>query len=87
MTDFRRWTRVRAAQVLWAAAVAALVSGGAIGAESQRTELPDPQTLGPQVGARVPSFSLQDQRGTPRTLASLMGPKGVMLVFFRSADW
>jgi hypothetical protein len=43
--------------------------------------------LGPQVGDRVPSFILQDQRGQPRTLSSLMGPKGAVLVFFRSADW
>lgn len=49
--------------------------------------LPDVQKLGPQVGARVPDFTLLDQKGEQRTLASLMGPKGLMLVFFRSADW
>ena len=49
--------------------------------------LPDVQKLGPQVGTRVPDFTLLDQKGQPRTLASLMGPKGLMLVFFRSADW
>ena len=43
--------------------------------------------LGPQVGERVPEFTLRDQHGTPRTLPSTMGPKGVMLVFIRSADW
>lgn len=43
--------------------------------------------LGPQVGARVPAFSLPDQGGRQRTLASLMGPRGLMLVFSRSADW
>ncbi len=48
---------------------------------------PDVQKLGPQVGTRVPDFSLPDQRGQTRTLQSLMGPKGLMLVFFRSADW
>jgi peroxiredoxin len=35
----------------------------------------------------VPDFTLLDQKGEQRTLASLMGPKGLMLVFFRSADW
>ena len=45
------------------------------------------QALGPQVGARIPDFTLVDQSGTPRTLRSLMGPKGLMLVLFRSADW
>ena len=49
--------------------------------------LPDVQRLGPQVGAHVPDFTLRDQKGQSRTLASLMGPKGLMLVFFRSADW
>jgi peroxiredoxin len=49
--------------------------------------LPDVQKLGPQVGTRVPDFTLLDQKGQSRTLASLMGPKGLMLVFFRSADW
>ena len=48
---------------------------------------PDPQTLGPKVGERVPDFSLPDQSGTPRTLRSTFGPKGAVLVFYRSADW
>ena len=49
--------------------------------------LPDVQKLGPQIGTRVPDFTLLDQKGQSRTLASLTGPKGLMLVFFRSADW
>jgi peroxiredoxin len=49
--------------------------------------LPDVGKLGPQVGDRVPDFTLVDQQGHPRSLASLMGPQGLMLVFFRSADW
>ena len=48
---------------------------------------PDPQTLGPKVGERVPEFSLPDQNGARRTLKSTFGPKGAVLVFFRSADW
>ena len=48
---------------------------------------PDPQTLGPQVGQAVPEFALPDQHGAARTLESMMGPKGAILVFFRSADW
>jgi hypothetical protein len=47
----------------------------------------DPQTLGPKIGERVPDFSLPDQHGTTRTLQSTSGPKGAVLVFFRSADW
>lgn len=44
-------------------------------------------TIGPAVGERVPDFTLVDQTGTSRTLKSVLGPKGAMLVFFRSADW
>ena len=47
----------------------------------------DVSTLGPQVGQRVPDFSLTDQAGRTRTLQSIMGPRGAMLVFLRSADW
>ena len=47
----------------------------------------DVSKLGPQVGERVPDFTLKDQNGKPWTLQSIMGPKGVMLVFYRSADW
>ena len=47
----------------------------------------DVSRLGPQVGDRVPGFSLKDQAGRTWTLPSVMGPKGAMLVFYRSADW
>ena len=70
-----------ASAVVWA-----LVSLAAQPA-AQQPLLPDVQKLGPQVGARVPDFTLFDQNGQSRTLASLTGPKGLMLVFFRSADW
>ena len=47
----------------------------------------DVNTIGPQKGAAAIDFRLTDQNGQPRTLASVAGPKGTMLVFFRSADW
>jgi hypothetical protein len=47
----------------------------------------DVSKLGPQVGERVPDFSLNDQNGQTWTLQSIMGSKGAMLVFYRSADW
>jgi hypothetical protein len=53
---------------------------------SVRTPI-DVSKLGPQVGERVPDFSLKDQHGKVWTRQSIMGPKGAMLVFFRSADW
>jgi cytochrome oxidase Cu insertion factor (SCO1/SenC/PrrC family) len=48
---------------------------------------PDVTKLGPQVGEKVPDFTLPDQNGRNRTLASLSGSKGLVLVFNRSADW
>ena len=47
----------------------------------------NPNALGPRIGDEIPDFTAIDQNGHDRTLASLMGPKGLMLVFFRSADW
>ena len=47
----------------------------------------DVASLGPQVGEQVPSFSLLDQNGRVRTLESILGPKGAILLFHRSADW
>ena len=44
-------------------------------------------TIGPKVGETVPDFELRDQHGASRTLSSLAGPNGTMLVFYRSADW
>ena len=47
----------------------------------------DTSLVGPRVGTTVPPFSGSDQFGRTQTLETAMGPKGVMLVFFRSADW
>jgi peroxiredoxin len=47
----------------------------------------DVMKLGPQIGQAVPDFRLADQRGHTWTRDSLMGPKGLMIVFSRSADW
>ena len=64
-----------------------LALGAVSAASAQAPPLPDVDGLGPQVGDAVPSFSLTDQTGAARDLASLMGPNGLMLVFSRSADW
>ena len=47
----------------------------------------DPATLGPRVGDALPAFVASDQDGRSRDLGSLAGPNGLVLVFFRSADW
>ena len=44
--------------------------------------------LGPPTNTRAPTIGAPlDQTGKPRSLASLIGEKGLVLFFFRSADW
>jgi peroxiredoxin len=38
-------------------------------------------------GAKAPEFRLHDQTNRPQTLQSLSGNNGLLLLFFRSADW
>jgi hypothetical protein len=65
---------------------ATAVSGVLLQAQAIRQPV-DVSKLGPQVGQRAPDFNLKDQNGKAWTRRSIMGPKGAMLVFFRSADW
>lgn len=43
--------------------------------------------IGLAVGQKAPVFSAPDQFGAQQTLETLRGPKGTVLLFFRSADW
>ncbi len=56
-----------------------------------RLHPPAPQNAGmktgPEVGTKIPAFELTDQNGKRQTLATLSGPKGLVLAFIRSADW
>jgi hypothetical protein len=71
--------------ILWSIVLfAAMLHPVAQGPPRERIDL---STLGPQVGERVPDFSLVDQTGRSRNLQSIMGRRGAMLVFVRSADW
>lgn len=46
------------------------------------------EDLGPALGTKAPDLGTPlDQTGTPRSLPSLMGEKGVVLFFHRSAAW
>ena len=55
-------------------------------ATQSRTPI-DVASLGPQVGERVPAFSLPDQNGQIHTRESILGPNGAILLFHRSANW
>jgi len=69
------------ALMLKAVAIAVLAVGAMIGAAAA-------QDLGPVLGTKAPDIGMpQDQTGTPRSMTSLMGEKGVVLFFFRSTVW
>jgi hypothetical protein len=72
---------MKLALIAWIAAFSCLPLCG------QLQGLHDAIQIGPAAGATAPEFSLVDQFGQRRTMESLMGPQGVVLVFFRSADW
>ena len=42
---------------------------------------------GPPLGSPMPVFELRDQDGKIRTLKNFLGPKGALILFYRSADW
>ena len=69
------------------AVIVSIAAAGVLAATIAAQQPVDPQTLGPKIGERLIDFSLPDQHGVTRSLRSLVGPKGVVLVFFRSADW
>jgi len=43
--------------------------------------------VGLRAGQKAPAFSARDQFGKTQTLDTLRGPKGTVLLFYRSADW
>ena len=47
----------------------------------------DTSRIGPLAGTAVPPIEGVDQFGRKQTLSTVAGRSGVMLVFFRSADW
>jgi len=70
---------------LLALCVIGVIYGPAVLGQSALTV--DVSQIGPKVGATAPVFSGTDQHGATQSLKSAAGPKGTMLVFFRSADW
>jgi cytochrome oxidase Cu insertion factor (SCO1/SenC/PrrC family) len=78
--------RSKMSQLLVAFVVTVGLSAFAAGSQGPAQPV-DPATLGPQVGASVPTFSLPDQHGRVQTPKSLAGPKGLMLVFARATSW
>jgi hypothetical protein len=67
-----------------AATLLAVLASTAAAGEKAATSTIGP---GPGIGRPIPAFHALDQDGGDRDFASLRGPKGLVLVFFRSADW
>ncbi len=44
-------------------------------------------STGPEIGEKVPEFSLLDQFGKLRSLKDLLHKNGAVLNLYRSADW
>jgi hypothetical protein len=63
------------------------VTGTLEGNTIHLTSLKMHTSIGLEVGQKAPAFSARDQFGKLQTLESLKGPKGTVLLFFRSADW
>ena len=61
--------------------------GSAARRPSNTPQTVDVDTVGPKIGETLPGFSLRDQGGQVHSLKSLLGSKGAIIVFFRSADW
>ena len=65
-----------------------LLGLGRSGAGQQADFAPnkDPKT-GIEIGQLIPPFQLVDQFGKQQNFNTLKGPRGAVLIFFRSADW
>ena len=42
---------------------------------------------GPKVGTKIPDIQAYDQHGKLRTFEDLCGPEGLLVLFYRTADW
>lgn len=47
----------------------------------------DDKEIGLKIGESIPGFKAKDQSGKTRTFADLGGSRGLLIIFFRSANW
>lgn len=52
-----------------------------------RANLPKGMRVGPEVGDRLPDFTLPDQHGNPIDFHTDRGSSPAVVVFYRSAVW
>jgi len=72
-----------ATSILFSIAVLALSSGQEKPASGDSVT----PAIGLNIGQPAPAFALTDQFGHEQSNQTLKGPKGTVIVFFRSADW
>ena len=83
----QRLSRCRTTAVLSLLVATTGVGQARVPQATDRAAVVDVGRLGPRVGDALPTFTLRDQHGEARSLTSLLGPNGAVIVLFRSADW
>jgi hypothetical protein len=81
---------IRSAWIGALVCTALAASGWAADDKPKLHDVPDSDKnlkTGPGVGSKIPAFEAVDQFGKRQTFDSLRGPKGLALLFVRSADW
>jgi hypothetical protein len=72
------------------AVVLALPVAALVGAQDEfdtYDPLDDDFTTGVEVGEKIPPFRAVDSNGKTWDFESIRGPRGALLLFYRSADW
>ncbi len=80
---------VNLAGILALVVLMSVAFAGRLGAQASKKEAPPaaPVGTGPEIGEKIPSFAALDEDGKEQTFESLRGPKGLLLLIHRSADW
>ena len=80
---------VNLAGILALVVLMSVAFAGRLGAQASKKGGPPaaPVGTGPEIGEKIPSFTARDQDGKEQTFESLRGPKGLLLLIHRSADW
>ena len=84
-------------KALWSSALLAagaftvgLAAGGCGRSSNRMSPTPEPHPVvggALQLGQRIPELRSVDQFGKDRDFQDLKGPQGLIILFFRSADW
>jgi hypothetical protein len=86
-----RWSKSFILFVFFAASVTSVIEANSAKATPAPVSLqavtPGHESSTLKVGDRMPAFRAVDQFGRERDFGNLKGPNGLVVLFFRSADW